>query len=84
MDNKQDTQRAESAASIPEAALTIRVRFDMDAPFAALHTEGMFSGGSIERRFYSFGENPPDDITPENFWSEVLRCISGYLREDPI
>lgn len=68
----------------PEKSATLHVTVKWLRPglFISLGSDGEFSDESFERRFYSIPEQPPDDITPLNFWGEILRSISYFLSQD--
>lgn len=66
------------------AELIIYVLTDDSKPgmILTLQTRGDFASEDIDNRTYSLGEQPPDDISPADFWAPLLGRIASFLGTD--
>ena len=65
-----------------EAKITITAHQEAAGLLLSLQTDGDFSSETINRRFYSIPELPPDDTEAAEFWSPILAIIAGFLAPD--
>jgi hypothetical protein len=76
---------AAHTAAVPdsvEAVITVTARLEGRGLLVSLKSEGDFSSGTIDRRFYSIPSLPPADLDPAIFWASILGGISVYLSGD--
>jgi hypothetical protein len=67
-----------------EAELTLTVTDTGPGFLVALRSTGDYSSDAMNRRFYSFVEQPPDDLVAQAFWSEILRHIAVFLADQAV
>jgi hypothetical protein len=65
-----------------EAKITITAHQEGAGLLVSLETDGDFSSETINRRFYSIPQLPPDDTEAAEFWSPILASIAGFLAPD--
>jgi hypothetical protein len=70
------------AGNTESAIITITADRSGPGILAGIKTSGAFSGPDIERRFFSYDTEPPEDIPPEVFWGKILGDISAALQRD--
>lgn len=80
MPTKPDTPNPSGLTEV--ASLHLAVNHTGTGMLVSLTSTGRFSGPSIDRRFYSIGQLPPDVMDPEEFWSPILAFIGRLMAGD--
>lgn len=65
------------------ATLTLSVlHTPSGGPLVSLKSDGLWSGDSVNHRYYSFGEMSPAELPPHIVWGHLLGIMGGMLTSD--
>lgn len=66
------------------ATLTVSVARVGSHMMASIATTGQYQLPHTDRKFYSFGHQPPPGLPPEAFWGPILYEVSGFMYADTV